>query len=413
MDEFPYDRARRRLGSLVRVRLVVLILAGALVGCSSVAHRATPPAPIAPGPLPSAPTTSPTGAARTDAPAPATTTATLPTTVRLPPTTAHPPPPPLPAPRALEPLVAPGLPGEGVWQAAGGARLGRGYGVYTTQLRAAPGLPPAGVAWVNPAATRIALYAGTAEPYGVWPRQGAVGAADQRMLLAAFNGGFRIYAYDTGWYDAGPDGGADAGRRGLPRHVRQRHCDRGRLGTRCREWPGRGGRAPEPHPAGRPRRRRLQRRHPVRLGRRRGGGSSTWRSAVGVTAGGDLVYVGGPSLRPCVSRPPADRRRRSARHGAGHQPQSGSPSPPSSTPEESPAAASSAPTTSWAACTPRPLTTFSPSRGTSSPSSPADPRSRTSGFARLPRPTVSGQEPLSAGPARPTSPGSPSPGWAW
>ena len=29
-----------------------------------------------------------------------------------------------------------------------------------------------------------------------------------------------------------------------------------------------------------------------------GGGSYTWRSGVGVTVGGDLVYVGGPSLDP-------------------------------------------------------------------------------------------------------------------
>ena len=43
MDEFPYDAPGADFGSLVRVRLVVLILAGALVGCSSVAHRADSP----------------------------------------------------------------------------------------------------------------------------------------------------------------------------------------------------------------------------------------------------------------------------------------------------------------------------------------------------------------------------------
>ena len=282
----------------MRVRFAVLILAVALVGCSSVAPRATPAGPTAPGPPPSAPTTSPAGAARTDAPAPSTTTATFPTTVRLPPTTAHPPPPPLPGPRTLGLLVAPGLPGEGVWRPAVGARLGRGYGIYTTQLRAAPGLPPAGVAWVNPAATRIALYAGTAEPYGVWPRQGAVGPADQRMLLAAFNGGFRIYAYGTGWYDAG--------RTAVPMRDGAASLVIFANGTATvADW-GRDA-ASGPDVAAVRQNLILLVDHgvaaptaavPSDWGAVLGGGSSTWRSGVGVTAGGDLVYVGGPSLDP-------------------------------------------------------------------------------------------------------------------
>jgi hypothetical protein len=195
-------------------------------------------------------------------------------------------------------LVAPSLPGEGVWQPAAGARLHRGYGIYTTELRAGAGLPPAGIAWVDTAATRISLYAGTSEPYGTWPRQGAVGGADLPLLLAAFNGGFKIYSYSTGWYAGGRtavslqpgaaslvifsngaatvgDWGRDVGGGPNVAAVRQNLTllvDHG---------------ATVPNASA-----------PYQWGAVLGGGTYTWRSGVGVTAAGDLVYVGGPSLDP-------------------------------------------------------------------------------------------------------------------
>ena len=85
----------------------------------------------------------------------------------------------LPIPAVIRPLITPPVPGEGIWQPTG-ARLAGGYGLYTTHLRPAAGIPPAGIAWINMSATRLVLYAGTSEPYGVWPRQGAVPAARLR-----------------------------------------------------------------------------------------------------------------------------------------------------------------------------------------------------------------------------------------
>jgi hypothetical protein len=205
----------------------------------------------------------------------------------------------LPVPAAIRPLITPPVPLEGVWQPTG-ARLARGYGIYTTHLRSAAGIPPAGIAWINMSATRLVLYAGTSEPYGLWPQQGAVAAAQTPALLAAFNGGFKMYAYRTGWYDQGrsaiplqagaaslvifangtatvADWGRDVGSGPGVTAVRQNLTllvDHGVAASNATD--------------------------PGAWGAVLGGGAFTWRSGVGVTAGGDLVYVAGPALDPAA-----------------------------------------------------------------------------------------------------------------
>jgi hypothetical protein len=170
--------------------------------------------------------------------------------------------------------------------------------VYTTHLQPASGYPAVGLAWINSAAARLALYAGTAEPTGTWPHQGTVEAAARPLLLAAFNSGFRIYNYGTGWSESGvtaeplqpgaaslaifADGHATVGTWGTevgpasgPVAVRQNltmlidHGIPSATVDYSSDW-----------------------------GAVLGGGSVTWRSGVGVTAAGDLVYAGGPSLTP-------------------------------------------------------------------------------------------------------------------
>jgi hypothetical protein len=176
--------------------------------------------------------------------------------------------------------------------------LPRGYALYTTQLRPGAGSPPSGVAWIDSAATRLALYAGTREPYGIWAQQGAVAPAQAPALLACFNSGFKIYSYDTGWYEQGraavalqpgaaslvifTNGMATVADWGRDVHlgpnvaaVRQNLTllvDHGLPSATVwdtGEW-----------------------------GAVLGGGSYTWRSGVGITGGGDLVYVAGPDLDP-------------------------------------------------------------------------------------------------------------------
>lgn len=261
------------------------VLAGALAaGCSSSGRQAQAAGPSQPASTAVARLQSPaTAAPRT------TTTTVAPTTT----TTVA----PLPAPAALTPPVSPPLAGEGAWQPAGDPVRG-GYAVYTTHLRPAAGLPEVGVAWIDTAAARLALYAGTAEPYGSWPQRGYVAPAVQPQLLAAFNSGFKIYSYRTGWYEQGvaavplqagaaslvifANGSATVGEWG--RDVgpgASVYAVRQNLGLLVDHG------APTPAAA-----------NPSLWGAVLGGGSVTWRSGVGVTPGGDLVYVGGPQLTP-------------------------------------------------------------------------------------------------------------------
>lgn len=205
--------------------------------------------------------------------------------------------PSLPAPSPITPLVAPRLAGEGTWQPAGD-RLPGGYAIYTTRLRPAAGSPESGIAWIDTRAARVALYAGTGQPYGVWPQQSYVAPAQQPTLMAAFNSGFKIYNYDTGWYDQGraavqlqsgaaslvlyANGAVDVGEWGRDvtmaagvTAVRQNLTllvDQGAPTAAVQS--------------------------PSLWGAVLGGGYVTWRSAVGVTAAGDLVYGAGPDLTP-------------------------------------------------------------------------------------------------------------------
>ena len=185
-----------------------------------------------------------------------------------------------------------------MWQPVAGDRLAGGYPIYTTELRPAGGSRPAGIAWMDSAATRLSLFAGTTQPYGTWPEQGAVAVPQLPTLLAAFNSGFKIYDYHTGWYDRGrtamalqpgaaslvvfangtasvADWGRDVTLGPNVVAVRQNLTllvDHGLAAPNVTT--------------------------PSQWGAVLGGGASTWRSGVGVTASGDLVYVGGPELTP-------------------------------------------------------------------------------------------------------------------
>jgi hypothetical protein len=165
-------------------------------------------------------------------------------------------------------------------------------------MRPGPGYPAAGIAWLDPAVTRFSLYAGTAEPAGSWPQQAAVAASQQPALLAAFNSGFKIYSYQTGWYDQGrtamalqpgrasfvifangtatvADWGRDVAFGPNVLAVRQNLTllvDHG-VASPAVESPGLWGAV-------------------------LGGGVVTWRSGIGVTPFGNLVYVAGPDLTP-------------------------------------------------------------------------------------------------------------------
>jgi hypothetical protein len=216
--------------------------------------------------------------------------------------TTTPPPPPPPPPDARV-LASGPLPGEGHWVPAGRMAVwapnGRPVGtvpvVYTTTLRPGGGGSPTGLAWINTKLTKTVLYAGTAEPAGSWPFQGAVDPGVRSQLVAAFNSGFRLGTGSGGWYTAGraalplqngyaslvvhADGSATVGLWGrdvslTPDVVSVRQnlrllVDGGAPANLGSGW-----------------------------GATLGGGSSVWRSAVGVDNGGNLIYAGGPGLDP-------------------------------------------------------------------------------------------------------------------
>jgi hypothetical protein len=99
-------------------------------------------------------------------------------------------------PPNIQPLVAQGLPGEGVWQptfAAGGSRPP----VLITQFRPEPIDYPqavAGVAWIDHTRTSIMLYPGLSEPAVSMPDRGPeeVPMPLRGGLVATFNSAFKL-----------------------------------------------------------------------------------------------------------------------------------------------------------------------------------------------------------------------------
>lgn len=111
--------------------------------------------------------------------------------------TAHPP--------DLAPIIAPALPGEGTWvptETWSGARPP----IQEAQFRSDSNYPRmvAGVAWIDPRRTSIALYAGRSEPSVSLPRGPMqVPLARRSRLLATFNSGFKLSDAHGGWADGG------------------------------------------------------------------------------------------------------------------------------------------------------------------------------------------------------------------
>lgn len=206
----------------------------------------------------------------------------------------------LPAPPSLVAVagVAP-LPGEGQWQPVydtpGGPALREAFvradAAHTSQLT--------GVAWLDPRLVALTLHPGTIEPGGgPWPTPPDVPAGQRGGLVATFNSAFRLTDARGGFYDSGrtvrplragaaalvlhSDGTATVGQWGRDvtmspsvTAVRQNLdlvVDGGAL------VPG------------------LDSNAGNRWGATLGNRLYVWRSGIGVTRDGALVYVAGPVL---------------------------------------------------------------------------------------------------------------------
>lgn len=216
----------------------------------------------------------------------------------------------LPQPPRLVPLTRHRTPGaEGVWRAAG-RRVHGLPAVFVTKL-VLPGQRQAdGIAWMDTRLLRARLYSGSLSPGGGPYRYTApIGAAAAHRLVAAFNGGFKMKSAEGGYYTEGRT--VDRLHRGAASLVMYAGgaVTVGAWGTDVRMSPRvvsvrqnlvplvAGGQATP-----------LARSADWRAWGDTCGAHSCaasvpgiehqWRSAVGVTTNGALIYVEGPALAP-------------------------------------------------------------------------------------------------------------------
>jgi uncharacterized protein YigE (DUF2233 family) len=206
----------------------------------------------------------------------------------------------LPPPPPIVPLASPALPGEGQWSPAG--RMVEGVpAVYETELRPDPvhTSQVVGVAWMDTMLLDATLYSGNIIPGGgPFTHTAPIQSDAATSLVAVFNAGFLMANADGGYYTDGrteiplrdgaasfvvyANGTATVGEWGrdvtmTPDVVSVRQnldllVDGG-----------------QPVPG-------LDANDITRWGFTLGNQVYVWRSGVGVTADGALVYVGGPSL---------------------------------------------------------------------------------------------------------------------
>ena len=192
------------------------------------------------------------------------------------------------------------LPGEGIWHPAG-RRVGGYPAVYETWVRpdAVHTSLVVGVAWMDTRLLRATLYSGSTIPGGGPYRYTApVSRAASRSLVAAFNAGFLMGNANGGYYTGGKtilplrkgaasfviyrNGSANIVAWGhgatLTPDVVSVRQNLDLLVSNGKAVPG------------------LNPSDTTRWGFTLGNAVYVWRSAVGITANGALVYVGGPGL---------------------------------------------------------------------------------------------------------------------
>jgi len=206
----------------------------------------------------------------------------------------------LPPPGPITPLASPPVAGEGQWSPAG--RLVDGVpAVYETLIR--PSVIHTsfvvGVAWMDPELLKATLYSGSQIPGGgPFTHTAPISPTDSTSLVAAFNAGFLMSAANGGYYTdsktiiplrtgaasfvvykngsfALGQWGSDVSMTPSVVSVRQNLdllVDNGQI-------------VPAAYDA-----------NSSAWGATLGGGLYVWRSALGITANGALLYVGGPGL---------------------------------------------------------------------------------------------------------------------
>lgn len=208
----------------------------------------------------------------------------------------------LPAPPALHPLAGlPPLPGEGEWDTVATVR-GR------PAVRVAHVRPDrehtsflVGVLWIDPTLVRGQLHPGFQDPGGASLAATSLTAAEQRTVVAVFNGGFRLSASHGGYYSDGHtarplvDGAASLvlrtdGTATVGAWNREVRMDPDVVSVRQNLVPLVDGGQVNPD---------CQNGGAAVWGSTVGQAAFIHRSGFGVTASGAEIYVGGPALSVC------------------------------------------------------------------------------------------------------------------
>jgi hypothetical protein len=115
---------------------------------------------------------------------------------------------PLGKPAAVQAIAQPPLPGEGQWEPVG-RTVGGETAMYAAFIRPDPVHTSltAGLVWMDPRVIDLRLVAGSQQPGGGgWSDQAPLSADQRRRLLATFNAGFRLADGWGGYYAAGRTG---------------------------------------------------------------------------------------------------------------------------------------------------------------------------------------------------------------
>jgi hypothetical protein len=207
---------------------------------------------------------------------------------------------PVPSPGQLRTLAGGhALPGEGKWRV-----LATAHGqpaVYGTYLRFSPVYTSyvGGIAWFNQSLVKFQLRPGTEDPGpGNWQAQPYIKAGTRRGLLATFNSGFKIAASGGGFYLHGSYDGSLVRGEASEVYYRDGHLAIGNWDQTVRMTPGVVGVRQNLHlivnqghiPAA------VNNAVNTNWGATLGGGYYVWRSGIGETRSGQIVFAYGPAL---------------------------------------------------------------------------------------------------------------------
>ncbi|HVA59630.1 MAG TPA: phosphodiester glycosidase family protein [Mycobacteriales bacterium] len=115
----------------------------------------------------------------------------------------------LPLPAPIPPLATPALPGEGSWHVVAGVAALPAMAVAFVRPDTVHTSYVSGLVWMDPKLLVFALHPGLEDPPpGQWGQPDTLPPGQRHGLLAAFNSGFRLYASQGGYYAYGHAYGA-------------------------------------------------------------------------------------------------------------------------------------------------------------------------------------------------------------